>query len=449
MGGGISSLSKTALVGSPDASLSAQLREANTAFKDGVDYADNEELAADKESGWDLVYRFGQVPVEKGVEVDWTSTCGNLVSAVALFGLHQGHVRQEKIGQVFEEVHGRKARVGDKFSFPVRLLVTCSGQIVRANVPVTLYGSNNGETWYPDMDGETTISGVPGTAPGILIETPLRSNELLPTGNQVDTVTVDNQGYSVTIINAGLPTIFVASSSLSHVLDPSQLSTLSPSDLDANMALMKLLDDLRLASAALTPFLQQTLSPSAPKICVVHPTSNEGYTTTGGEKVGEEAMDVLIRAVSVGNLHRTVPATCLSALAAGRAFPQSTIEQAVRAGSAHNDGKSAEGDGEILSIRVGQPAGVSEASVKVRVATDDEKAQGFEKIPESIVYYRTARRIIEGFVDVHIPSSHPDFHTSEPHIATLTHDTQIHYCNVKQFYNPLLIYFVEKSALRV
>ncbi|EST07353.1 PrpF protein [Kalmanozyma brasiliensis GHG001] len=391
LGGGISSLSKTAIVGPPDAQLAARLRDAKIGFADGVDFADDEALAADKEKGWDLVYRFGQVPVEKGTEIDWTSTCGNLVSAVALFGLHQPHVRQERIADVFEQAKGRPAHVGDSFAFPARLLVTCSGQIVRANVPVTLHEMG----WYPDLEGDVSISGVPGTAPGILIETPLDTSSLLPTGNQLDTVSVNNTPYPVTIINAGLPTIFISSSSLSAVLDPSQLASLSPSDLDADIPLMTLLDQLRTASAALTPFLQKTLSPSAPKICIVHPTPVSGYTTTGGSSVSAQEMDVLIRAVSVGNLHRTVPATCLSALAAGRAFPQSTIEQTVQAG---NRAKG-EQDG-IVSIRVGQPAGVSEASVKVRPATQTELSQGFISIPESIVYFRTARRIIEGFVDV-------------------------------------------------
>lgn len=112
-------------------------------------------------------------------------------------------------------------------------------------------------------------------------------------------------------------------------------------------------------------------------------------------------MDLLIRAVSVGNLHRTVPATCLSALAVGRALPQSTIELALQAGMGESRVKR-ERDGEegILSIRVGQPAGVSEASVKVRPATPGERAKALLQVPESIVYYRTARRIIEGWVDV-------------------------------------------------
>ncbi|TKY87526.1 hypothetical protein EX895_003540 [Sporisorium graminicola] len=397
LGGGISSLSKTGVVGPPDATLAARLRASQHSFADGVDYADDEVLASSQDQGWDLVYRFGQVPVESGTEIDWTSTCGNLVSAVALFGLHQGHVKQQRIHEAFEQLEARPAKVGDKFAFPARLLVTCSGQVIRANVPVTLYRTDDNAGWYPDLEGDVSISGVPGTAPGILIETPLDTASLLPTGNQIDHITVDSTSYPVTIINAGLPTIFISSSSLSPVLDPSSLHTLSPSDLDGNIALMMLLDKLRVASAGLTPFLQKTLSPSAPKICIVHPTPVPGYTTTGGQHVEAHQMDVLIRAVSVGNLHRTVPATCLSALAAGRAFPLSTIEQAVQAGLRQNEEAS---EGGIVSIRVGQPAGVSEASVKVGKPSQADTERGLTRIPESIVYYRTARRIIEGFVDV-------------------------------------------------
>ncbi|GAK67425.1 3-methylitaconate isomerase [Moesziomyces antarcticus] len=391
LGGGISSLSKTAVVGAPDSKLSKRLQSRGEAFA-GVDFADDEQLASRREGGWDLVYRFGQVPVEKATEVDWTSTCGNLVSAVALFGLHEGHVKQARIAEAFQEVVGRQPRLGDGFAFPARLLVACSGQIVRANVPVTLHAVGGETMWWPDLEGDVSISGVPGTAPGILIETPL-GEDLLPTGNQSDTVSVDGAEYRVSVINAGLPTIFIASDSLGSVLDPEQLAVLSPAQLDANVALMALLDRLRVAAAQLTPWLSKTLSPSAPKICIVHPTPPQGYSTTGGEKVAKEHMDLLIRAVSVGNLHRTVPATCLSALAAARAFPESTIEQSIHA-------KTTEGQGGILSIRVGQPAGVSEASVKVRPASAHEQRRGLKSVPESIVYYRTARRIIQGLVDV-------------------------------------------------
>lgn len=186
----------------------------------------------------------------------------------------------------------------------------------------------------------------------------------------------------MTIINAGLPTIFVPSSAIpSTILARSSLPSQTPSELDANTGLMSLLDAIRSASAGLTPFLSRTLSPSAPKICIVHPPQGAEYVTTGDVRVPADDMDLLIRAVSVGNIHRTVPATCLSALACARAFPRSTVQQNAR---------PTREQGQIRSITVGQPAGLSSASI--RVADDG--------VPQSIVYYRTARRIIQGLVDL-------------------------------------------------
>jgi len=51
-------------------------------WPDGVSWADDVERAIDSKNGWDVVYRFAQIGVREPV-VDWGSTCGNLVAAVA------------------------------------------------------------------------------------------------------------------------------------------------------------------------------------------------------------------------------------------------------------------------------------------------------------------------------------------------------------------------------
>ena len=189
LGGGISSLSKTAIVGAPgDGVGPGPHGNGGGAFDatDGVDWADDVARAADPERGWDVVYRFGQVPVERTTEIDWSSTCGNLVAAVALFALHSGAVPQQRVGAHFQPEDERGL-------FPVRILVASSGQIIRASVPV--FRDHTG-SWAPDTQGNTSIAGVPGSAPGILIETPLEKHSILPTGNEVDTVTVQGQQVS-------------------------------------------------------------------------------------------------------------------------------------------------------------------------------------------------------------------------------------------------------------
>ena len=90
MGGGISSLSKVVVLSIPGETLPRGPEEGfpqNTGttfhpFPDGIAWADDVEAASKEDSGWDVVYRFAQVGVRDRT-VDWGSTCGNLVAAVA------------------------------------------------------------------------------------------------------------------------------------------------------------------------------------------------------------------------------------------------------------------------------------------------------------------------------------------------------------------------------
>ena len=99
----------------------------------------------------------------------------------------------------------------------------------------------------------------------------------------------------VSIVDTGLPVVFVSASSLRIPLS----SLLEhPQAIDANTELKAKLERVRQAACTLTPELQAKLSPPAPKICVVHPRCK--YTTTGGEMLSADSMDVMVRAVSTG-----------------------------------------------------------------------------------------------------------------------------------------------------
>jgi 2-methylaconitate cis-trans-isomerase PrpF len=165
--------------------------------------------------------------------------------------------------------------------------------------------------------------------------------------------------------------------------------SLSPADLDADIWLRTRLESIRhmvgATFASLTPFFSE----SQPKICIVGPPAS--YTSTSGALIPADTVDCRIRAVSVGNFHRTVPATMLSALAVARAVGGTIVEEQCRTIS--NLGGSTGGTSLLLgkkasTIKVGQPAGVSKAT-----ATLDELGR-----PESILYVRTARRLMAGHV---------------------------------------------------
>lgn len=196
------------------------------------------------------------------------------------------------------------------------------------------------------------------------------------------------------VVHAGLPCIFVPAASVIpqsgdlSSLDPEELLTLTPSELDSNLPLGTRLESIRRAAGHQFPTLVSGFSGSQPKICVVGPP--DSCFTTSGDYISADSIDCAIRAVSVGNFHRTVPATMLSALAVARALPGTVVAQACPPTSTVLDKTSGK---TTITIRVGQPAGVSEASVVLDSSGN----------PASILYVRTARCIMRG--DVYVPHS--------------------------------------------
>ncbi|KAE8224603.1 hypothetical protein CF319_g2527 [Tilletia indica] len=393
LGGGLSSLSKIAIVGPPDASLHRKLRDLGSEWElAGVPWADDVRQAQDPENGWDVVYRFGQVPVMGLQTVDWSSTCGNLVAAVAQYAIDSGAIPQERL----RDYYGSNAQEGSShhsFVFPVRILAADSGKRILARVPIAVsHGSKDGLFFYPARSGDASIAGVPGTAAEILIESPLDSS-ILPSGKARDTVKLANgEEIELTLISTGLPTIFIPPRAISSSFEPSTLLS-HPSNLDSHPDLHPRLEAIRQAAAS--QLLGGAISPSAPKICIVAPRTGMAYKTTGGEDVAEDDMDILVRPISVGNFHRTVPATTLSALAAGSAYASSTIAQAIHSSKPRKT-SAASSSTSIRTLTVGHCAGLASASVRVTPSS----SQNGELVPEAIVYVRTARRIMHGWVDL-------------------------------------------------
>ncbi|KNC99497.1 uncharacterized protein SPPG_04892 [Spizellomyces punctatus DAOM BR117] len=339
LGGGISSLSKVAVVGRA------------------------------KESKWDVEYRFGQVEVKKKT-VDWSTTCGNLVAAVGHYAIDERLISPSTLSHLASQHNN---------VIPVRILAANTGATMIARVPIERC-ERTGEI-FAATEGNTRISGVPGTAAGVHIEfvEPSGGEGVLPTGNVRDVVRLDDGlEVEVSIIDAGLPAVFVRSSSLP--VPPSTFMD-SPATIDANKSVMDMLSRIRTAAAHLTPGLQKLYSPSAPKIAVVGPATP--YTTTSSSHVESHEMDIFARAVSVGNIHRTFPATVLMAAGAGASIKGTVLEGCLQKGlkqDVHG----------IKWLRVGHPAGVAEAGARIRNTS--------RCVLESVVMTRTARRLMDGHV---------------------------------------------------
>ncbi|KOS15960.1 hypothetical protein Malapachy_3266 [Malassezia pachydermatis] len=381
VGGGISSLSKVAVLSVPThEQYQSSLRALGPAWAfPGVPWADEPARARDPITGYDAVYRFGQVPINDMYHIDWSSTCGNFIAAAAshVYTHHWKALRPRLQSYLREQFGSDETQHPTAVHFPLRLLMADSGKRVEAHIPLVQLAKG---AWHLSRTPDTHIAGVPGRAPGIQVHMPLAVSPF-PTGQVCDTIRLEGRDVRVSVVDTGLPIVLVLASDL-HV--GREQMTQTAAMLDTDTALLARVEEVRQQVARLTPGLQALLSPSAPKVCLVAPRSE--YTTSGGETVPAEAMDVLVRAVSVGNFHRSIMATALSSLAVAAACPGSVV--ATACGSTLCAASQARTTQTLRAITVGQPAGTSMAM-----------AQLHDGVPTAVVYDRTARRVLHGFAD--------------------------------------------------
>jgi 2-methylaconitate cis-trans-isomerase PrpF len=278
--------------------------------------------------------------------VDYSSNCGNMTSAVGPFAVDSGLFNTDKAESATVRIHN-----------------TNTGKIIDASFPVM-----DGEAV---ASGEFAIDGVAGLASQIQLafKDPAgsRTGKLLPTGHPVDTF----DGIEASCVDVGNPCVFVSAESLN--VD----GTILPESIESHDNLLVRLDSIRRQAAVAMGLCQTTdaAPPSVPKICMVSPRSSQ--TLLSGEKQDGASIDVVVRAISVGQPHRAVPITVSLALSVAAKLPGSTVEQCVS-----RDPASATG------ITIGHPSG------KIVVSADFDSVGNVK----SANVYRTARRLMEGKV---------------------------------------------------
>ena len=323
LGGGISSLSKVAIIGKST------------------------------QSDADVTFTFGQVDVRTAT-IDWSSTCGNISSAVGPFAIDEGLVPAvEPITQI-------------------RVLATNTGKRYIAQVPVC-----DGQA---EVEGEYTIDGVPAPGACITLEYLEPGGSLggsvLPTGlAQQEIILASGRQLTLSLVDAAIPTVFVRAEELA--VDARRLAA----DLDGEGALQELLEEIRCHGAVLLGLAENiesahTHSQGAPKIVMVAPPAS--YESSGGKCVDVAHIDLLARAISMGNTHRTFPGTVSMCTAVAAAVAGTVVHEVSQAASSEQ-------------LRIGHPAGIMEIGAKV-------KRCGSEWRAESVIAQRTARRIMEGSV---------------------------------------------------
>ncbi|MEX3810177.1 2-methylaconitate cis-trans isomerase PrpF [Paraburkholderia sp. BR13439] len=309
----------------------------------------------------DVDYLFGQVSIDKAF-VDWSGNCGNLSAAVGPFAISAGLVDASRVPRDGVAI--------------VRIWQANIGKTIIAHVPMT-----NGAV---QETGDFELDGVTFPAAEVPLEfiDPAADEEgaggaMFPTGNLVDDLEVPGVGtLKATMINAGIPTIFVDAEAIGY--KGTELQDAINSDAKA----LAMFETIR-AHGALRMGLIKNLDEIAtrqhtPKIAFV--AKPVDYVASSGKPVRAGDVDLLVRAMSMGKLHHAMMGTAAVAIGTAAAIAGTLVNQAA-------------GGGERESVRFGHPSGT------LRVGAQASLKDG-EWVVTKAMMSRSARVLMEGWVRV-------------------------------------------------
>lgn len=314
-------------------------------------------LSRSGREGHDVDYLFGQVAIDKAF-VDWSGNCGNLSAAVGPFAIRSGLVDP--------------ARVPRDGTAVVRIWQANIGKTIVAHVPMTA-----GEV---QETGDFELDGVTFPAAEIVLEfmDPAEEGDggaLFPTGNLVDDLEVPGVGtFRATLINAGIPTIFLRAEDLGYTGAEQQ------QDINSDPAALARLEIIR-ARGALRMGLISKLDDAAtrqhtPKLAWV--AAPRPYTASSGKQVALADTDLLVRAMSMGKLHHAMMGTASVAIGTAAAVTGTLVNLAA-------------GGGERETVCFGHPSGV------LRVGAEAKLVNGAWEVTKAIMS-RSARVLMQGWV---------------------------------------------------
>ncbi|CAH2901457.1 MAG: 2-methylaconitate isomerase [uncultured Paraburkholderia sp.] len=318
-------------------------------------------IAKSSKPDHDVDYPFGQVSIDKPF-VDWSGNCGNLSAAVGPFAISAGLVEANRIPR-------------DGVA-TVRIWQANIGKTIIAHVPMTDGAVQ--ETGDFELDGVT----FPAAEVQLEFMDPAAEEDgaggsMFPTGNLVDDLEVPGVGtLKATMINAGIPTIFVNAEAIGY--KGTELQDAINSDEKA----LAMFETIR-AHGALRMGLIKHLDEIAtrqhtPKIAFVAKPAD--YVSSSGKRIGSGDADLLVRAMSMGKLHHAMMGTAAVAIGTAAAIPGTLVNLAA-------------GGGEREAVRFGHPSGTLRVGAEAAVV-------GGEWVVRKAVMSRSARVLMEGWVRV-------------------------------------------------
>jgi 2-methylaconitate isomerase len=309
----------------------------------------------------DVDYLFGQVSIDKPF-VDWSGNCGNLSAAVGSFAISNGLVDASRIPHNGTAV--------------VRVWQANIRKTIIAHVPIT-----NGEV---QETGDFELDGVTFPAAEVQVEfmDPAAEEEggggsMFPTGNLVDELEVPGVGtFKATLINAGIPTIFVNAADIGYT------GTELQGAINGDPKALLMFETIR-AYGALRMGLIADIEEAAkrqhtPKVAFVAKPAD--YLASSGKAINAGDVDLLVRALSMGKLHHAMMGTAAVAIGTAAAIPGTLVNLAA-------------GGVERSAVRFGHPSGTLRVGAEARL-------ENGEWVVKKAIMSRSARVLMEGNVRV-------------------------------------------------
>lgn len=314
-----------------------------------------------------LTYTFAQVSLKRA-HVDWQASCINLAAAVALYA------QLQELGGVETASHlGRDYCVKHIWQANERHMLRVHTPVSWATIP---------------HDQWTSVAGVPGKGPAILVEVSHEHNGehrdkdtptqgLLPTGQVVDTLFKrSGEPIEATLLVGSNPTVFVQASALD--LKGNEL----PNELEYEQ---RVLPEVEWLLQQAGERLGLPVS-SAMRVCWVAPPAD--YTTTQGTTIDRNEYTIQSRITTEGRVHHAHTGTGALNLGLAASIP-GTIPHQVSARKSSD------------RIRIGHPAGTMEVIAHVH---RDSLSNAW--MMESVGVVRTARVLLTGDAFIHL-HEHP------------------------------------------
>ena len=319
-------------------------------------------LANSSRADHDVDYLFGQVSIDQAF-VDWSGNCGNLSAAVGAFAISNGLLDA--------------ARIPHNGVCTVRIWQANIGKTILGHVPIC-----NGAV---QETGDFELDGVTFPAAEVQLEflDPADEGEgeggasMFPTGNVVDDLDVPGIGtFKATMINAGIPTVFVVAKDIGY--NGTELQDAINGDA---LALARF-ETIRAYGAVrmglIKDVTQAATRQHTPKLAFVAPPRD--YVASSGKPVARDDVDLLVRALSMGKLHHAMMGTAAVAIGTAAAIPGTLVNLAA-------------GGKQRNQVRFGHPSGT------LRVGAEASQVNG-EWVVTKAIMSRSARVLMEGWVRV-------------------------------------------------